>query len=100
MSSFEVTFDRPPPTLVQDATNISNPTTLQFDVDRCVIMEKLKSNLEKAIKCMKMQADGKRLDIKFKVGDRVFVKLQNTRKILSPPTAPINWIVATSDSSR
>ena len=49
-------------------------------MERDLILDELKAQLQRAQEVMKKGADGKRRDIKFKAGDLVYVKLQPYRQ--------------------
>jgi hypothetical protein len=81
ISPFEVVYGRTPPVL---ADYIPGTTTLQAveanELDRTEVLQLLKKKLLKAQTTMKELADQKRIPHKFKVGDKVFVKLRPYRQ--------------------
>jgi HPt (histidine-containing phosphotransfer) domain-containing protein len=80
-SSFKALYGRDPPTLAKPAhsTEDSPDVTTQL-AERDDLLAKLKANLLRAQQVMKNQADKKRLDVAFQVGDDVLVKLQPYRQ--------------------
>jgi hypothetical protein len=81
MTPFKALYGRDPPTLAKPAhsTEDSPDVTTQL-AERDDLLAKLKANLLRAQQVMKNQADKKRLDVAFQVGDDVLVKLQPYRQ--------------------
>ncbi|PNX84282.1 hypothetical protein L195_g040340 [Trifolium pratense] len=81
MSPFQVVYGRAPPTL---ADYIPGSTNLQAveanEMERTEVLQMLKKKLLKAQATMKENADQKRTQHSFKVGDKVFVKLRPYRQ--------------------
>ena len=81
MTPFQALYGRPPPTTPQYHEGFC-PV---YDVDknmasRDALLQQIKSNLHAANNQMKQQADSKRRDIEFQVGDLVFMKLHPYRQ--------------------
>jgi hypothetical protein len=77
MTPFKALYGRDPPAVTRYTPYHSDPPALQEELlSRDNILQQLKSNLEKAQSYMKKQADKRRSDITFHVGDLVLVKLQ------------------------
>jgi hypothetical protein len=77
MTPFKALYGRDPPAVTRYTPHHSDPPALQEELlSRDNILQQLKSNLEKAQSYMKKQADKRRSDITFHVGDLVLVKLQ------------------------
>jgi len=78
---FQAVFGRPPPAVMHYEVDPKDPNPLKDLLQlRDQLLSKLKGNLLKAQQYMKMQADKKRRDLQFMVGDLVLVKLQPYRK--------------------
>jgi len=81
MTPFQALYGRPPPTTPQYHEGFC-PV---YDVDknmasRDALLQQIKINLHAANNQMKQQADSKRRDIEFQVGDLVFLKLHPYRQ--------------------
>lgn len=57
-------------------TGLDHAKVIAQLIDRELVLQQLKRNLNKAQQHMKLQADKKRQDVQFKVGETVLVKLQ------------------------
>ncbi|KAI0525242.1 hypothetical protein KFK09_004635 [Dendrobium nobile] len=81
MTPFKVLYGRDPPHLVH-YNHRSTPVSAvdQHLKERDQILEELKRHLLRAQQLMKKQADGKRRDIQFTVGDKVYLKLRPYRQ--------------------
>jgi hypothetical protein len=78
---FEVVYGRPPPVITRWVQGETRVETVQRDLaDRDEALRQLKTQLLKAQERMKMQADKKRVDRSFVVGEWVFVKLRAHRQ--------------------
>lgn len=80
-SPFEVVYGRKPPVLVhflEDETRVE--AVAQELRDRDEALRQLKTNLLKAQEHMKYQADKRRKEVQFEVGDWVFLKLRPHRQ--------------------
>lgn len=77
MTPFQAVYGRAPPTIPM---YVRGATSLQVVEDelltRDCLLKQLKQNLMQAQNRMSQQANKKRCDIQFKVGDLVLVKLQ------------------------
>lgn len=81
MTPFKALYGRDPPNLVRPSTTANDPLEVVNQLtDRDTLMQQLKSNLQKARLRMKSQADKKRRDVQFEVGDLVLVRLQPYRQ--------------------
>lgn len=81
MTPFRALYGREPPTLTRQACSIDDPAEVREQLtDRDALLAKLKINLTRAQQVMKRQADKKRLDVSFQIGDEVLVKLQPYRQ--------------------
>lgn len=77
MSPFKALYGREPPTLIRYQPDSADIASVQEQLTaRDELLRQLKANLLKAQQYMKNQADKKRLDVNFQVGDLVLVKLQ------------------------
>ncbi|KAI0516451.1 hypothetical protein KFK09_009130 [Dendrobium nobile] len=81
MTPFKVLYGRDPPHLVH-YSHSSTPVSAvdQHLKERDQVLEELKRHLFRAQQLMKKQADGKRRDIQFAVGDKVYLKLRPYRQ--------------------
>ncbi|KAI0510851.1 hypothetical protein KFK09_011461 [Dendrobium nobile] len=81
MTPFKVLYGRDPPHLVH-YNHSSTPVSAvdQHLKERDQVLEELKRHLLRAQQLMKKQADGKRRDIQFAVGDKVYLKLRPYRQ--------------------
>ncbi|PNX64739.1 hypothetical protein L195_g062264, partial [Trifolium pratense] len=78
---FEVVYGRSPPALTRWLQGETKVKAVQRDlVDKDEALGQLKTRLVKAQEKMKSQADKKRLDRSFMVGEWVFVKLRAHRQ--------------------
>lgn len=81
MSPYEAVYGRSPPTLLDYVgTDTTVDAVHSLLSDRSHALATLKENLRRAQNRMKSQADAKRTDASFKVGDWVFLKLQPNRQ--------------------
>ncbi|KAL8120175.1 hypothetical protein AgCh_017351 [Apium graveolens] len=81
MTPFQVVYNRPPPTILKFLKGeIAVEAVAQELEDRDEILRQLKYNLEHAQHRMKKQADLKRRDYSFAVGDWVYLKLRPYRQ--------------------
>lgn len=81
MTTFKALYGRDPPTLVKPTYTSADLAEVVTQIsDREQVLQQLKSNLNKAQQRMKMQADKKRIDVQFKVGEAVLVKLRPYRQ--------------------
>lgn len=81
MSPFKALYGKDSPSVLHYETNVNDPTLVQDLLhDRDVLLQQLKWNLLKAQQYMKNQADRKRRDLQFEVGELVLVKLQPYRQ--------------------
>lgn len=81
MTPFKPLYGRDPPTLTRYTSNPSDPADLQAQLlNRDLLLSQLKQNLMRAQQVMKSQADKKRRDVQFAIGDLVLVKLQPYRQ--------------------
>ena len=77
---FKALYGRDPPTLLKgDATASAVEGVNQLLAERNSILEELKWQLNKPQNHMKNQADKKRRDVEFEVGDKVYLKIQPYR---------------------
>jgi hypothetical protein len=78
---FEIVYGRPPPTLTRWLQGETRVEAVQRDlIDRDEALRQLKSQLLRAQEKMKHQADRKRTDRSYEVGEWVFVKLRAHRQ--------------------
>lgn len=75
-------YGRDPPRLV----GYDRGSAVTFEVDRYLldrdrVLEELWGQLLRAQQVMKAQADGRRRDVTFEVGDKVYLKLRPYRQI-------------------
>ncbi|GAU44890.1 hypothetical protein TSUD_400530 [Trifolium subterraneum] len=81
MTPFKALYGIEAPTLIRSVVQTSDPPSVREQLtQRDVIMDQLKQNLMRAQQVMKHQADKKRKDVEFKVGDKVLVRLQPYRQ--------------------
>ena len=81
MTPFQALYGRPPPTIPQYHEGFSPVHEVDKSLaSRDALLQQLKSNLHAANNRMKQQADAKRRDVEFHVGDRVFLKLHSYRQ--------------------
>jgi hypothetical protein len=81
MTPFKALYGRDPPSLTRYNYNATDPIPVQEQLtERDTLLARLKSQLLKAQQVMKSQADKKRRDWKFEIGDLVMVKLQPCRQ--------------------
>lgn len=81
VTPFEIVYGRKPPTLLRFAVGETKVEAVQQELlDRDEALRQLKGHLLRAQVRMKAQADKKRHDQKFEVGDWVFVKLRPHRQ--------------------
>lgn len=81
MSPYEAVYGRAPPTLLDYVGSGSTIDAVHTVLsERTRVMATLKDNLLRAQQRMKNQADRKRTDAVFNVGDWVFIKLQPYRQ--------------------
>lgn len=78
MSPFKALYGKGSPSVLCYETNVNGHVSVQDLLrDRDVLLQQLKWNLFKAQQYMKNQADKKRRDSQFEVGELVLVKLQS-----------------------
>lgn len=78
---FEVVYGRKPPVLVHFLEGETRVEAVAQELrDRDEALRQLKFNLQKAQEQMKMQADKRRKEVQFDVGDWVFLKLRPHRQ--------------------
>ncbi|KAJ9558601.1 hypothetical protein OSB04_013215 [Centaurea solstitialis] len=82
MTPFRVLYGRDPPSLLR----YDHGSAVTFEVDRYLVerdelLADLKMSLIRAQQLMKQRADGKRRDIVFNVGDRVYLKMRPYRQL-------------------
>jgi len=83
VSPFEVVYGRKPPTVMQFVLGeIRVQAVLQELSDRDEALKQLKQHLLQAQSVMKENADKKRRDVQFQVGEWVYVKLKTYRQML------------------
>jgi len=76
MTPFKVVYGRDPPILIKFDTATASPLSLQtLLAERDTTLQLLKANLNRAQQVMKKNADMKRRDVEFKLGDMVLIKL-------------------------
>lgn len=81
MSPFKALYGRDPPTVIRYEIASTDPVSVQDMLQtRDTLLQLLKTNLLKAQQYMKQQADKRRRDIHFAVGELVLVKLQPYRQ--------------------
>ncbi|MCH83059.1 hypothetical protein A2U01_0003873, partial [Trifolium medium] len=81
MTPFKALYGRDAPTIIRYVAQTSDPPSVKDQLlQRDAILDQLKQNLMKAQQTMKHQADKKRRDVEFKVGDKVLVRLQPYRQ--------------------
>lgn len=77
MTPFKALYVRDPPSLVRVKTTVTSSEEAAADIsDKDNLLQKLKDNLNRAQQRMKIQADKKRQDLQFEIGEKVLVKLQ------------------------
>jgi hypothetical protein len=80
-SPFEVVYGRQPPKLIKFLSNETKVAAVALELrERDEALKQLKAHLPKAQHQMKKYADKKRKDIKFAVGEWVFLKLRPHRQ--------------------
>jgi hypothetical protein len=80
-SPFEVVYGRQPPKLIKFLSNETKVAAVALELhERDEALKQLKAHLLKAQQQMKKYADKKRRDIKFTVGEWVFLKLRPHRQ--------------------
>lgn len=81
MSPFKALYGKDPPAVMCYEISPTDLVSVQEQLrERDAILQQLKLNLLKAQQYMKTQADKRRRDIQFEVGELVLVKLQPYRK--------------------
>lgn len=81
LTPFEVVYGRQPPTLLYYTEGETRVEAVARELkDRDVALRQLKYNLKCAQDRMKAQADKKRTDVQFEVGDWVFLHLRPHRQ--------------------
>jgi hypothetical protein len=81
MTPFKAVYGRDPPGLIRYVAQSTDPPSVKDQLtQRDAILSQLKQNLMRAQQSMKHQADKKRRDVEFKVGDKVLVRLQPYRQ--------------------
>jgi len=80
MTPFKAMYGRDPPQLLKYVPNANDPISVKEQwLTRDILLQKLKTNLQRAQQIQKKYADQKRQDMQFAVGDLVLVKLQPYR---------------------
>jgi len=75
MTSFKILFGRDPPTIIPYSIRDDTPFDVHVQlVQRDQLLTQLKHNLSHVQSRMKLNADKKRFEVTFNVGDFVFVK--------------------------
>ncbi|KAL5831744.1 hypothetical protein ACOSQ4_017098 [Xanthoceras sorbifolium] len=81
MTPFEAVYGVKPPSLLAYVPGTTRVQAVEDHFrDRTVILQTLRHNLNLARDCMKTQADQKRREVHFQVGDFVYLKLQPFRQ--------------------
>lgn len=81
MTPFKVLYGRDPPTVIRVNRGASPVESLENMLqERDAVLDALQINLIKAQQKMKSSADATRREVHFKVGDRVYLKLQPYRQ--------------------
>ncbi|KAD7479941.1 hypothetical protein E3N88_03077 [Mikania micrantha] len=80
ITPFYVVYGRPPPSLIPYVVGETNNAELEQLLDRDDMLKLLRDNLMKAQDRMRNQANTKRRDVSFAVGDYVFLRLQLYRQ--------------------
>ncbi|XP_062114580.1 uncharacterized protein LOC133825685 [Humulus lupulus] len=81
MTPFQAVYGRPPPTIPSYIRGATSIQAVENDLlTRDDILQQLKTNLQQAQNRMRQQANKRRRDIQFKLGDLVLVKLQPYRQ--------------------
>jgi len=81
MTPFQALYGRPPLTIPQYHEGFCPVHEVDKNLaSRDALLQQLKSNLHAANNRIKQQADAKRRDVEFQVGDRVFLKLHPYRQ--------------------
>jgi transcription antitermination factor NusG len=81
MTPFKAVYGRDPPGLIRYNSQASDPHAVREQLlERDAILDQLKGNLRRAQQTMKDNADKKRKEVTFNVGDSVLVKLQPYRQ--------------------
>ncbi|KAL0537842.1 hypothetical protein IC582_026831 [Cucumis melo] len=82
MTPFQVVYGRKPPPLLSYGTQVTSNATLDEQLrERDKMILSLREHLRLAQDQMKKQADKKRRDVEYEVGDRVFLKLRPYRQL-------------------
>lgn len=81
LTPFQALYGRPPPKIPDYVTGSSSITSLEEPLQaRHLVLQQLKENLTKSRKQMEVQANKKRRDHTFNVGDLVLLRLQPYRQ--------------------
>ncbi|XP_062094224.1 uncharacterized protein LOC133800283 [Humulus lupulus] len=81
MTPFQAVYGRPPPTIPSYIWGATSIQAVENDLlTRDDILQQLKTNLQQAQNRMRQQANKRRRDIQFKLGDLVLIKLQPYRQ--------------------
>lgn len=81
MTPFKALYGRDPPMIVKYSTSSNEPPEVQEQLLlRDQILAELKFNLQRAQQKMKSQANKKRLDVNYELGELVLIKLQPYRQ--------------------
>jgi len=86
LSSYEITYGKPPPALPQYISGTSHIEVVDSIIaTRQALHSKLQQHLLKAQTAMKLYADHHRRDVQFQVGDWVYVRLMPYRQLSVRP---------------
>jgi len=81
MTPFRIVYGREPSKILPYVPQADDPLSVQEQLfSRDYLLQKLKSNLQRAQQVQKKYADKKRIDVELQVGDLVLVKLQPYRQ--------------------
>ena len=81
MTPFKILYGRDPPHLVHYGHRATPVSQVEQYMEECdQILEELKQHLTRAQQIMKANADGKRREVQFEVGDKAYLKLRPYRQ--------------------